>query len=191
MSSDELEVDYEEPEHKILGTFEPHICNEKVSENIGWVFVIFTIIWTFIIAANRFFLSPAWPVLLIPYAMMGIGFLNKEQISDDKVEEGVFSATFITMGLVISLPMLGLFNDKIFGKTEEERSKCRSDPAKKAIFSQLNHIIFLAMIMTLLSYIHIWVDQSMRHVCKIIRSCFETIAVTLYIFALVIFFMLT
>lgn len=161
--------------------------DRKISENIGWTFIIFSIIWTFMIAINRFYGTAAWPILLIPYAMMGIGFLNKDKISDDKVEEGVFSATFISMGLVISLPLLTLFTNKILGSQDEKSN----DPRKTAICSQLNHIIFLAMIMILLSYVHIWVDESMRHVCKIIRSCFETIAVTLYIFALTIFFMLT
>lgn len=199
MSTEELDINFEKCECKskkdsqVKGNYNNNtdVDDEKISENMGWIFVIFAIIWTFMIAINRFFLSPAWPILLIPYAAMGIGYLNKEKIADDVVEEGIFSATFITMGLVISLPLLGYINNKILGPTDSKENNTKIDKKKSDACSQLNHIIFLAMIMTLLSYIHIWVDQSMRHVCKVIRSCFEMIAVTLYIFALTIFFMLT
>lgn len=187
---EEIELEVPETKEKKCQEKEKMKIDEKVTEGIGWVFVIFTIIWTFMIAINRFYDIAAWPILLIPYLVMGIGFLNKEEIADDKIEEGVFSTTFISMGLIFAFPLLGYINNKIFGaESKDENSK--NDPKKKAMVSQLNHIIFLAMIMTLLSYIHIWVDESMRHIFKIVRSCFETIAVTLYIYALTIFFMLT
>lgn len=193
MSSELDEIHFEKEEKKIVNDCNIiNKCdNEKISENIGWVFTIFTIIWTFMIAINRFYNTAAWPILLIPYAMMGIGYLNKDQISDDKIEDGIFSATFISMGLVVAFPLLGFINNKILGCENSKGTDKIDDHKKRAMCSELNHIIFLAMIMTLMSYIHIWVDESMRHVCKIIRSCFETIAVTLYIFALTIFFMLT
>lgn len=162
---------------------------KNISENIGLVFAIFAIIWTFIVAINRFYNSAAWPILLIPYAAMGIGYLNKERIVDDMVEQGVFSATFITMGLIISMPLLGYMNNKILGNVDKDDNK-QVDEKKKALNTQINHIILLAIIITLLSYIHIWVDQSLIHVCKVIRSCFEMMAVTLYIFALTIFFVM-
>lgn len=192
MSSESEEIDFEE-EVKDKLTFGNVLINkkDKVSENIGWVFVIFTILWSFIIAINRFYDTPAWPVLLIPYAMMGIGFLNKDEISDDKVQGGVFSATFISMGLIIAFPLLTYLNNKILGCEAGKEGEKTCDPAKKALFSQLNHIIFIAVILTLLSYIHIWVDESMRHVCMIIRSCFETIATTLYILVFTIYLTIT
>lgn len=147
------------------------IVENKKSDNIKIVFFIFTIIWIFIVAINKFYLSLAFPILLIPIASFGLGIINSDTI-DDQVEVDIFSTTFITMGLVISLPLLTFFN-------------------KDKMDKDLNHIIFLAMIATLFSYIHIWFSKDDRYICKVIRSCFETIAVTLYIFALTIFFILT
>lgn len=135
-------------------------------------FVIFMIIWTFVIAYNKFHTLPAWPLLTIPYGLFGLGIINSDEIADDEIEENVFSATFVTMGLIISLPLLTLIN-------KEKENK------------ELSHIIFLGMIFTLFSYFHIWVDKPERHICKIIRSCLETIAVDLYILALTIFFVLS
>lgn len=176
----------------LLDDFKPEerksIEDEKLGENIGWTFVIFIIIWTFIIAINRFYKSPAFPILFIPYASMGIGFFNKNNIADDKLEQNIFSATFISIGLVISLPLLGYMSKMILGDNPKADN---INPLLSKKVSNLSHIIFLAMIMTLLSYIHIWVDQKLRHVCSVIRSCFEMMAVTLYIYALTVFFLLS
>lgn len=139
---------------------------------IRYFFIIFMIIWTFIILCNKYYTLAAWPILTLPYGLFGLGIINSDNIADGEIEESVFSATFVTMGLIISLPLLTLIN-------KEKENK------------DLSHIIFLGMIFTLFSYFHIWVDKPERHICKIIRSCLETIAVDLYILALTIFFVLS
>lgn len=139
---------------------------------IRFTFIIFMIVWTFVVTYNKFFLLAAWPILTIPYGLFGLGILNADEICDDVVEENVFSTTFVTMGLIISLPLLTMIN-------KDKQNK------------DLSHIVYLGMIFTLFSYFHFWVDKEQRHVCKIIRSCLETIAVTLYILTLTVFFVLT
>lgn len=145
--------------------------NEQNSFYIKCTFTFFMIIWTFMVAINRLHLSYIFPILLIPYASFGIGLLNADDLADDKLENDMFSATFITMGLIISMPLLTFFNKE---KTDKE----------------LNHLVFLAMITTLLSYLHFWGDGTIRHVSKISRSCLETMAVTLYVYVLTNFFIL-
>lgn len=185
MSDDEIsneEMRSGEAEHHIFHEdekFNSGKKNDKVetSDNntptyITSFFIIFMIVWTFVITYNKFFLLSVWPILLIPYGLFGLGIINAEDIPDAEIEENVFSTTFVTMGLVISLPLLTMIN-------KDKQNK------------ELTHIIFLGMIFTLLSYFHLWVDKPQRHVCKIIRSCLETIAVDLYILALTIFFILT
>ena len=139
---------------------------------IRYVFIIFMIVWTFVIAYNKFFLLAACPILTIPYGLFGLGILNSDNIADDEIEENVFSTTFVTMGLIISIPLLTMIN-----KDKQNR--------------ELTHIVYLGMIFTLFSYFHYWVDKEERHICRIMRSCLETIAVTLYILTLTIFFVLT
>lgn len=137
---------------------------------IRYTFIFFMIIWTFLVAINRLYLSTAFPVLLIPYASFGIGLINSDQLADDKIESDVFTTTFITVGLMMSMPLLTFFN--------------KEKPNK-----ELNHVVFLAMIAVLLSYLHIWGDGTYRHVSKISRSCLETIGITLYIYVLTNFFL--
>lgn len=189
----EMEIEFHQVEPEVkLKNYQPSSDNNpETCIYIRYAFIFFMIIWTFIIAINRFYTCAAFPILLIPYGAFGLGLINSDKIADDKIEEGIFSATFIAMGLIISLPLLGYMNNKILGVDFGKNKNEPVDEKKIKISSELNHIIFLAMIATLLSYIHIWVDENERHVCKIIRSCLETIAVTLYIFALTIFFILT
>lgn len=150
---------------------ECEVCFET-NYYIRYVFIIFMIIWTFVVVYNKFYLLSVWPIITIPYGLFGLGILNSDDIADDEIEENVFSTTFVTMGLIISLPLLTMIN-------KDKQNK------------ELSHIVYLGMIFTLLSYFHLWVDKEERHVCKIIRSCLETIAVTLYILTLTIFFILT
>lgn len=137
-----------------------------------YTFFIFMIIWTFVIVYNKLYLLSAWPILTLPYGLFGIGILNANNINNDEIDDDVFSTTFVTMGLIISLPLLTMIN-------KDKQNK------------ELSHIVFLGMIFTLLSYFQFWVSKPLRHICKIMRSCLETIAVDLYILALTIFFILT
>ena len=75
--------------------------------------------------------------------------------------------------------------------TKEDKTKEEIDKVKKKndTYKRTTHIIFLAMILVLISYPHIWATMEFRHVFKIARSCIETMAVTLYIFVLMIFFL--
>jgi len=137
---------------------------------VGSTYCIFALLWIIIVLWNKFYLSSANFILLIPLIIFTIGFFNLENLNDD-LQNDVFRVTFISVGLLLSLPLLKLFNEK-----KENR--------------MLNHVIFLSMIFILVSYYHFWVPSECRYVCKIIQSCLETFSITLYIFALTIFFML-
>lgn len=136
------------------------------------VYTVFTFIWMLVIVMNKFYANICAYILLIPFAIFLLGFMNAEETCDCEVETDVMAVTFVTVGIIISIPLLTLFN---------------KDGANK----DLNHIIFLAMIFVLLSYLHIWVGKSGRHVCKAIRSCLETFALCLYMYAIGIFFITT
>ena len=146
----------------------PEVINN--SYYVSAVYVVFVFIWLIIIIFNRFVKSSAAFVLVIPFIIFAIGFMNSDCI-DNALEEDVFRVSFISVGLLLSLPLLKLFNEKGDNR-------------------QLNHVIFLAMIFTLISYYHIWVPLHDRHICKVIQSSLETISITLYIFALTIFFLI-
>jgi len=136
---------------------------------VASVFAIFAFIWILVVLLNRLYTSHVSFILVVPLFIFTIGFFNAECI-DCELEGDVFKVTFITVGLLLSLPLLKFFNEN-----NEDR--------------QLNHVIFLAIISILISYYHVWVPHEDRHVCKAIQSCLETFAITLYIFAVLIIFL--
>lgn len=144
-------------------------CENNNFFYIKSVYCLFIFVWILLVFLNHFYNSYASLILIVPLIIFIIGFFNCE-LFNENLETDVFKVTFIGVGLLLSLPLLKLFNEK-----NEDK--------------QLNHIIFLAMISVLLSYYHIWVPIENRQICKIIQSCLETYAITLYIFAILIFFM--
>ena len=148
----------------------PELLSEKKIYYISTTYLIFIFLWILLVVLNNFHKSSVSFVLLIPIIIFSIGIFNASNFDVD-LQKDVFQVTFISVGLLLSLPLLKLFSEK------------NNNP-------QLNHVIFLAMISILLSYLHIWIPSEERHLCKIIQSCLETFAITLYIFALVIFFLI-
>ena len=144
--------------------------NLRVGFYIQWTFAAFIFIWIFLIAINKLYLGTAAIIMLIPIALFSLGFMNSYDIADDDIEENVFSTTFVTMGLIISIPLITYYNK------EKENKK-------------LTRLVYLAMILTLFSNLHFWVDKSERHIFRIVRSCFETMAITLYAYTLTDFFL--
>lgn len=164
------EFDEEEVKNNALNTKMTEEEREKSTFYIRTVFSFYILVWTLVVLTNKLFTNPAFFILIIPFALFFTGLMNAYDIADDEVEEDVFSTTFITGGLIIFMALMTLFN-------KDKHDKF------------LSHILYLAVIFTLLSYYHIWVDKVNRHICKISRSCLEVIAITLYVYALTVYFM--
>lgn len=157
----------------------------KISFYTRAIFAFFTFLWILIVVLGKFYDSFASLVLLLPFGYYFIGFMNADDICNKEIEDDVFSTSFINTGMLLSLPLIAMFNK------DENKDKEDSDKVKKKndTYKRTTHIIFLAMILVLISYPHIWATMEFRHIFKIARSCIETMAVTLYIFVLMIFFL--
>lgn len=151
---------------------------EELIFHIKALFTAFIFIWILIIAVSNFYKSFAALILLIPLGYFFIGICNAEEIYSNDVQEDVFKVTFITTGIILSMPLLSLVNEKI--KSDEKIS----EQEKKEKKMMINHSIFLALVFILISYPHIWSSCKVRILFKIARSCLETFGVTMYIFAL-------
>jgi len=138
--------------------------------SVRLVYTVFTLIWVLLVVLNGFATNFLAIVLLIPIFLFMIGFINADFFNDN-LETDVFNITFINAGLLLSLPLLKVINDK-----NNHHNK------------KLTHAIFLSMICVLLSYYHIWIKEENRFICRTIQSCLETFAITLYIYTLVVFF---
>lgn len=163
---------YKHDGKKSLAPGELNVPEEETIFYVRSVFVAFSLLWTMLIVTNKFYKSLASYILFVPYFIFLLGFMNAADVINDEIATDIFSTSFIGVGIVISLPLLTLFN--------------RDKPN-----IELNHITFLGLISILMSYFHIWCDYSRRYIVKAIRSCLETFAIDLYIFAIMIFFLQT
>jgi hypothetical protein len=158
------------------------------------VYVIFTFIWLLLCLTNNFCENLASFVLFIPFIVFLFGFFNAEETCNSEVETDVFGVSFIALGILISMPLLTLFNkeeDKKLGTSEvkiQTTEEINKRIEKEKNTKLLNHVVFISVICVLLIYLPIWVGYHERHICKSIRSCLETFSITLYIYALMIFF---
>lgn len=133
-----------------------------------FIYYLFILLW--IILVCMFHLPTVYtiPVLLIPVILLFVNSENINDVYDDDTEAEIFSVTFITIGVLFSITILTFL------------TKSDSDP-------RLITSILLAVIFILLAYYHLWLGEENRHIMKIVRSCFETFAVTLYIYAIVLY----
>lgn len=169
------------------------------------MYIIFTFIWILLCIANKLYDNIAAYVLLIPFVIFMFGYFNAECTCNTEVESDVFGVSFVSIGILVSIPLLTLFNkddgNKKASDKQDDNSKndnsvpeiknedeMKKQEEKEKSSKRLNHIIFLAMISVLLIYLPIWVGYHDRHIYKAARSCLETFSITLYIYAIMIFF---
>ena len=86
------------------------MLNLKYDENqiyiIKNIYVIFILIWFIIIYTLKLYVSDLVIILLIPIIFFLIGFFNSDHFDDHTSDN--FEPTFIGLGLIIILSMLGL-----------------------------------------------------------------------------------
>ncbi len=133
-----------------------------------FVYGFFILFWIFLVCVFKLPTEYTIWVLFIPIVLFYINSQNIDDVYDDETEAEIFSVTFITIGVLFSITILTFL------------TKSDSDP-------RLITAILLAVIFILLAYYHLWLGEENRHIMKIIRSCFETFAVTLYIYAIVLY----
>jgi len=137
------------------------------------IFIFFIFLWVLIILVNKLVSNEAAFVLFIPFVIFLLGLMNSEVICDEMLEDDIFTTTFISIGIIIAIPFLTFIN----------KDKDLTDVTIKIV-----KIMFLSIILILLTYFHIWVPLRYRHIVKVIRSCIETLAVTLCIFAFTLYY---
>ena len=143
--------------------------NDNEIFNVRCLYIAFSLLWLLIIITLKLFDSSSFIILLIPFFLFGIAFINANYLSSDCCDS-TMQITFISIGLLLSIPMITLI------KTSKKDS------------SKLITILITAMILTLFSYFHLWLPLNYQYISKHSKSCFETMAVTLFIYALANYF---
>lgn len=110
-------------------------------------------------------------IIVIPLLVFLLGYYSCSSLNRE-IEDEMFKANFLTIGLIIALPLLLHVSKEYTGNA-----------------NQMNLIIILSLIFSLLSLLDIWIRKKWLSVTKHIRSVLQTFALTLFILALYLFFL--
>lgn len=139
---------------------------------VRWVYIISILIWILIVAFFGFYCSYglAILILLLPLVLFGVGFYNASTL-DRAAEESMLRVNCLSVGLLIVLPLLAWMTRGYNGDRKHFLS-----------------LIVVAIILSMLSMFDVWVGVGWQSVVIHIKSCLQTMALTLLIYALFIYY---
>jgi len=135
------------------------------------IYVIFMLIWFIVIYTFKLFNTATLFLLFIPFILFIIAFINADYFTTD-ICDNTFQTTFIGIGLLLSIPMLTYMQ-----KSDKD-------------LTNITILLILSMIFILVTYYHIWIPDKYAYIWKHIKSCFETMAVTLFIYVLITYYLI-
>lgn len=135
------------------------------------VYILAIIIWVLLICYFRLYITPAAFVLWLPVIVFAIGLTQMDKVSVE-VEKDMFKTSLLSVGLILALPLLGWMSRDYSGDRGHYVS-----------------IIILAMVISLLTLIDVWVEKKWLPVYKHYRSCLQTMALTLLIYAVITYYL--
>jgi hypothetical protein len=139
--------------------------------NVKWyiriVYYIFLFIYIFIIVALKLYYTNiiGYLILSIPLIVFFISYINIENIPV-QLEEELYRTNYFALAVLVIVPLLTWINHDYTGE--------------KHLFID---VLVLAIVLIMLALIDIWVERRYISIIYHIRSCLETIGITLLIFA--------
>jgi hypothetical protein len=139
------------------------------------VYIFSSLFWILLIYLLKLYQTDFFGILilLIPLVIFTISFINSSNINEE-VENNLYKANYLSIGLIIVLPLLTWFTNDYKGDTQK-RIKFIS-------------IIIVALTLTLFSLVDIWISKKWYPVVKHVKSVFQTMSITLIIFALYMYY---
>jgi hypothetical protein len=132
------------------------------------VYIVLTIIWIVVVIYWQLWLTAGASILLIPLILFSIAYFNLNKLTED-VEGYMGQANYLSMGLVIALPLLIWLNNGSYSGDKRRYSS----------------VIILALVLSLVTLVDVWVPSNLLTVYKHIKSSFQVMSITLFIYALV------
>lgn len=144
---------------------------QKKKDILFGIYLAAIILWGILLA----YLSPdvdvwGWIILVIPIAVFLISMFSLDGVSTI-VEENVFQINTLSVGLLIILPLLAFITKDFKGD--------------KLLMA---HVVLLAITFSLFSMIDVWVSEKWITLTRHVRSIFQTVSLTLILFALYLYY---
>jgi hypothetical protein len=136
-------------------------------------YIFISLLWLLIISYFNLWDEKLSFILFLPLVAFFFTFLYLEHISV-YVEESMLQSNYLSLGLILALPMLSWMLKEYNGN-------------RKHFIT----VIVLALVLSLLTFVDIWVPENRISVYRHIRSSFQVMSVSLFIYALCAFYFYT
>jgi len=133
-------------------------------------YIFISLFWVLLISYFRLWDEKLSFILFLPLAAFFITFLYVEHVSV-YVEESMLQSNYLSLGLILALPMLSWMLKEYNGN-------------KKHFIT----VIILALVLSLLTFVDIWVPENRISVYRHFRSSLQVMSVCLFIYALCAFY---
>lgn len=132
------------------------------------IYVVAILFWIFLLAILELYKTDILGavILAIPFVIFIFGYYNSHVITKD-VEDNVFQANYLSIGLLIMLPLMTWIN--------------RDYQGDKRRFTS---ILVLALILIMVSLLDVWVATEWLPIVKHCKSVLQTTALVMLIYAL-------
>lgn len=147
------------------------VYGQRKVRSIQSIYIISAVLWLCLILVLRLYRTdlPGYFILAIPIFVFAFGYVNSNGLSAD-VEEDMFKANYLSIGLLVVLPLLTWFNNDYKGSNEKRR--------------EFMTLIIVALVLTMLSLVDVWVPKKWVTLVKHVKSVLQTASLALIIFAL-------
>jgi len=136
------------------------------------LYVVLTILWIFLVIYLQIWNTFGGLILLFPPITFLIAIWSCSSLSCE-VEDEMSKASYLSIGLIIALPLFTWL------------SKDYSGDKKK-----FTTIIVIALILSMVTYVDIWLPTSWISAYKHFRSSLQVMSMTLFIYSLVNYYLL-
>lgn len=136
-------------------------------------YIFISLLWLLLISYFNLWDEKLSFILFLPLVAFFFTFLYLEHISV-YVEESMLQSNYLSLGLILALPMLSWMLKEYNGN-------------RKHFIT----VIVLALVLSLLTFVDIWVPENRISVYRHIRSSFQVMSVSLFIYALCAFYFYT
>jgi hypothetical protein len=133
-------------------------------------YIFISLFWILLISYFKLWDEKLSFILFLPLAAFFLTFLYIEHISV-YVEESMMQSNYLSLGLILALPMLSWMLKEYNGN-------------KKHFIT----VIILALVLSLLTFVDVWVPENRITVYRHFRSSLQVMSVSLFIYALCAFY---
>ena len=138
---------------------------------IAGVYIFFIVFWILLVWYFDLYKKITSIVLVIPIIVFVLALCNINCMTEESTKE-LFQTSFVTIGIIFSVPLLTLVSRE-----------------SNLDVQHITQIIIIAIVMILLSYLHICTYPGYEVIWKHCCNCFETMAIVLFIYCLITYFL--